>query len=51
MRQFSLVELQTFRVGGSLTRLAVDDEDAWDLGQLSKDDLVLVFNSSDDPIG
>jgi len=50
VRQFSLVQLQALRVGCPLTRLTVNDENAWDLRQLCEDDLVLVFNSSDNSI-
>ena len=50
MTQFSLVQLESLRIGGSLTRLTIDDKDAWDLGQLCEDDLVLIFNSSDDTV-
>ena len=46
MGQFSLVELQTFRVCGPLARLSVDYEHTRDLGKLGEDDLVFVFNTS-----
>lgn len=46
MGQFSLVELQTFRVCGPFARLSVDYEHTRDLGKLGEDDLVFVFNTS-----
>ena len=51
MGQLSLVQLESFRIRGPLTWLSVDNEDARDLWELCKDDLVVVFDLSDDPVG
>ena len=51
MGELSLVKLQSFGVGSSLTWLTVDDKDSRDLRKLSKDDLVLIFDRPDNTIG
>ena len=42
--ELSLVKLQSLRVCIPLAWLSVDDKDARDLWQLSKDDLVVILN-------
>ena len=51
MGKFTLVKLKSLRIGSSFTGFSVDDEDAGDLGELSEDDLVLVFDHSHDSVG
>lgn len=48
--KFPLVQLQSFWVRCSLTRLPVHDQNPWNLGEFSKDDLVIIFNLSDNSI-
>ena len=43
MTQFAAVEVEPLRVGAALGGLAVDDKHARDLGQLGKDDFVLIL--------
>ena len=50
MRQFTLIELEALWVGRSLARFAIDYQDAWNLRQLCKDDLVLVFDAPHDAV-
>ena len=49
--KFALVELKSLRIGCSFTWLSVDDEDARDLRELCKYNLVVVFDLSHDSIG
>ena len=51
MRKFPLVKLQSFWVRCSLARLPVYDQNAWNLREFSEDDLVVIFNLSDNSIG
>ena len=51
MTQFSLVQLESFRIGGSLARLTIDNEDAWYLWQFGKNDLVLILDAPHNAIG
>lgn len=50
VRQLAFIELKALGIRCSLAWLAIDDEYARDLRQLSEDDLVLVFDRSDDSI-
>ena len=50
MRELSLVELQSFGIGRSLTWLSIDHKHARYLGQLGKYDFVVVFYLSDDAV-
>ena len=51
MGELSLIELETLRVSTSLAWLSIDNEDSWDLGELSKDDFVVVLDHTHDTIG
>ena len=49
--ELALIKLEAFGVGGPLARLAIDDEHARNLRQLSEDDLVLILNTPHNTIG
>lgn len=50
MGQFSLVKVQALGVRGSLGRLPVHHEHAWDLRQFGEDNLVVVLDAADYPV-
>lgn len=50
MGELTLVQIQTFGVGGALRGLTVHDEHAWDLWQFSEDDLVVVLDAAHDSV-
>ena len=45
-----LVEVEPVGIGVPLRRLPVHHEHSWNLRELSEDDLVFIFNSSDDTV-
>ena len=51
MTQFSLVQLESLRIGCPFTRLTIDDKDAWYLWQFGKNDLVLILDAPHNSIG
>jgi len=50
VRQLSLIQVKAFGVLRPLRRLSVNDEHAWDLGQLRENDLVVVLHSAHNSI-
>lgn len=50
MGQVALVQVEALGVGVALAGLTIDDEDSGDLGQLSKDDLVLILDPTHDAV-
>ena len=50
MRKVSFIQIKPIWVGVSLTRLPIYDQNAWNLWELSKNNFILIFNSSNDTI-
>ena len=50
VRQVSLVQVQPLGVGRALARLPINHKHAWNLRQLRKDDLIVVFYAAHDSI-
>ena len=50
MSQISFIEVKPVGICIPLRGLPIDDQNAWNLRELSKNDLVFIFNSSDDSV-